>query len=71
MLTLLLTAIKTQQDWAPALKKKYEKTTYRFFLSGAPPPPHHTDLNSLGNGENAFNRQDKQRLAQSKGRRRW
>lgn len=36
LLTLLLTAIKTQREWNPALKKEYEKTTYRFFLSGAP-----------------------------------
>lgn len=36
LLTLLLTAIKTQQDWNLALKKEYEETTYRFFLSGAP-----------------------------------
>lgn len=36
LLTLLLTAIKTQQEWILALKKEYEKTTYRFFLSGAP-----------------------------------
>lgn len=36
LLTLLLTAIKTQREWNLALKKEYEKTTYRFFLSGAP-----------------------------------
>lgn len=36
LLTILLTAIKTQQEWNLALKKEHEKTTYRFFLSGAP-----------------------------------